>query len=161
MWQVPAQIFVKRNSTRRSSQSKKSKKNSLSYDDKPIVLFSGSQADCGLVNSGFSFDEESSVPAPKIKLSSSQLIRPPTPPPRADKPLSFFNANDSNNYNLNCCEDTVVDKIRYKSNSNLSANRLQVKESDIHESSGRNFHFEATWTIIDIIGLSIYSQHPE
>lgn len=145
------QNFTKRNSIRRSS--KASKKNSISYDDKPIVLFNSSPAD-GLINSGFDFDEESSsgssatkkktVPVTKIKLSSqdlvvqsSNLIRPPTPPPRSDKPLSFFNANESNNYNLNCCdEDKVVDKTRYKSNSNLSADKLQIKEADAHESLG-------------------------
>lgn len=143
------QNFTKRNSIRKSN--KASKKNSISYDDKPIVLFNGSPAD-GLTNSGFSFDEESSgvsaknktVPVTKIKLSSqdlvvqsSNLIRPPTPPPRSDKPLSFFNANESNNYNLNCCdEDKIVDKTRYKSNSNLSADKLQIKENDAHESSG-------------------------
>ena len=66
---------------------------------------------------------------------AANSMRPPTPPPRADKQIfTCYNINDSNNYNLNC--DDSVDKTCYKqSNSLISKDNTLGKNGEIFKVS--------------------------
>lgn len=107
------QHFAKRNSIRKSSKIN-NKNTSISYDEKPIVLFTGNGE--GLVNSAFAMDE-------LVVDKPVKEIRPPTPPPRADKPLSCLKTEEAN-YNLNM--PTVVDKSCYIQEIHSSRKSVEV-----------------------------------
>ena len=125
------QNFVKRNSIRKSSKQQKLlsiNKNINSYDEKPIVLFNGTNE--GLVNSAFSMDEI----CEKSAANEIRPQRPPTPPPRSDKPLSCLKTTtEESNYNLNMQTSAHNNKTCFIQEIHSSETAHKTSTTEINE----------------------------
>lgn len=126
------QNFVKRNSIRKSSKQQKLSinKNINSYDEKPIVLFNGTNE--GLVNSAFSMDEI----CEKSAANEIRPQRPPTPPPRSDKPLSCLKTTtEESNYNLNMQTSADNNKTCFIQEIHSSRKSIEINSETAQKTS--------------------------